>query len=195
MAEGNSNNSVRDRISMLVDAQEGGVMRPNEVAQNNDTPKNQKNFLKVLIPVLAVAVVGVVVAIIVVNLPPSDVVEDVDFDDSEFQIAEKIGSIMEKVDNDDSYSGEDALSEFEDLLSEDVSNKEKVRIGVMYSYFIFDYYHDSALAMENLKRVSDYVEDDSKDIYNDAMNEFKEYKDIYSDSIDEGYNIYDREKE
>lgn len=189
MAEGNSNNSVRDRISMLVDAQEGGV-RPNEVVQNfNDKPKNRKNLLKILIPVLAVAVVGVMVAIVVMNLPPRDGGEGDDggggITDKDVFPEAQISTDMDlfayeaayKIENDADYSLEDAERDFEELIKSCTDDKKYYAV-TSYAFFIYNQTNDIEKASEILKSIEDDIKKDLKaDYYMSISNLYKKAQD------------------
>ena len=81
MAEGNSNNSVRDRISMLVDAQEdlGESGQGDTIKIENDDKKVKKRsfFLGISIAILAVLLVGLAIAIVMIKPWEEDETEEI----------------------------------------------------------------------------------------------------------------------
>ena len=203
MTESNTNGSTRNVIDAFVSAQEKQNMAPqsgvvqNTVTQSvapqvepkqnvvapsgvvqpavsNEKPtQKRKNIWKILVPVLAVAVVGVVIAVVVVLLPNNSDVTDEEDDIPNFWVAETVESIVEKYEKDEKYSEDDAISDFEKILSGDLSDKDRTKISFHYANFVNDYCDDPVGAKEILERIKGHVDENDVSFYNKMLEGFE----------------------
>lgn len=197
MAESNTNNSVRDRINLIVDAQEAkekpvlvvpekpvvtqGVKAPENKVQQNKPEKKRKSHLPVVLAcVFGVIVIGLIIAVVVVKMWPQAVSEEsadlAEVIDSIAPATDASQTIILNTENDPNYSNDDAILDFEELM-EKSSGVGKVYVAFYYSSFVFNSYNDSTRAISILESVEELVDEDSKIAYEYYLNGYKNGKD------------------
>jgi len=185
MTESNTNGSTRNVIDAFVSAQENkrvaqdgatqNVAAQSEPSQNVATPskaaqpavpdkkpgQKRKNIWKILVPVLAVAVVGVVIAVIICVLPMNDgdmvsLPNKMDGYDGPITASTAASllsqKIAKKLESDSDYSYEDAVKNYEKVYN-DVDEDSKIYVLIKYAEFVYSKTNDLDSAIKILERL------------------------------------------
>ncbi|MBR6505830.1 hypothetical protein IKT18_03290 [Candidatus Saccharibacteria bacterium] len=154
-------NGATQNVAPRVEPKQNSVA-PNGVTQpvvaDKKPVQKRKNIWKVLIPVISVAVVGAVVAIVVINLPPSP--REISDEEKElredakisFSVSDFAYNVEKKMAEDANYTIEDAKKDFEELIA-GRTGVEKLRAVVVYAFFIFNQTGDIEKASEIMKSI------------------------------------------
>ncbi len=158
------------------------VVVPNKVDQPVTTEKKparrRNNVWKILIPVMVVVAVGIVITIVVLNLP-----QDVEMGEEDEEIVQQLNwssaisdfvySVDTRLETDLDYTLEDAERDYEEMIAKSTL-EEKYRLVTSYAFFIKEQTGDVDRASDIMKSMEEEVSRDYLARYYVSLSEIYE---------------------
>ena len=141
-----------------------------------DRNSSDNRFFVILMSVLGVVIVGLIVAIVMVNIQSrgngyynGQAIAGLD---SATDADNKYNEIISKLESDDGYSEKDAVNEFETALSNG-SDMWKSYIAIYFAGFVYDRYKDAEWSVRIMENVQNIVPENTKPVFDAILAQYK----------------------